>query len=84
MFPSLDASRVSLSFVMGDATRPGPVSVEVLSRGVEVERFTLDGKGASRTVEVPIEAGDADALELRVRAENPTWKHLVFEGRLSR
>lgn len=84
VFPSLDASQVSLSFVMGDATRPGPVSIEVRSRGAEIERFTLDGKGASRTVEVPLKPGDADALEIRVRADAPSWKHLVVEGRLTR
>jgi len=84
VFPALDASQVALSFVLGDATRPGPVDIEVRSRGAVVERFTLDGKGASRTLDVPLGDGEGDALEVRVRSDAPNWKHLVLEGRLSR
>lgn len=84
VFPELEASEVELSFALGDRTRKGPVDIEIRARGAKVERLELDGAGASQTRTIPLTDGEGDALEIRVRADAPGWKHLMVEGRLRR
>ncbi len=83
LWKRLEAGRVDLTFALADPTRDGPVQIEVLGRGQAPLRLALSGAGSERTLSVPIAEGDGAALEIRARADQPAWKQLVFEGRLS-
>lgn len=82
VFDELPARRVELTFALGDQTHEGPVDIELLVRGAAVDRFTLRAPGEEATRTVELVEGPGPALEVRVRSNQPDWKHLVFEGRL--
>ena len=83
VFDELPARRVELTFALGDQTHAGPVEIELLARGASAKRFTLRAPGEETTQTVELVEGTGPALEVRVRSDQPDWKHLVFEGRLT-
>lgn len=84
VWQDLPASRVVLAFALGDASHRGPVEVEIIARGSAPQSLRLSEPGEEVRRTVDIAAGGEVALELRVRSQEPGWKHLVVEGRLVR
>lgn len=80
-FDTLESSRFELSFGLGDASRPGEVEIEILPRGGASIPFVLRRAGEEARHQVVIADGEGPALQVRVRAVDAAWKHLVWEGR---
>jgi len=80
VWSELPGTSVDLWCAMGDESKPSSVEIELRPRGSEPILFTLDGAGDERAHQLPISAGDGPALEVRFRASEAEWKHLVCEG----
>ncbi len=84
IFPHLQARAVRLTFALGDLSHPGPVQLEILARGEPPIALALSQPGEQNERTVALGPGPGDALELRVRSDDPLWKHVVVEGTLVR
>lgn len=82
VFSDLNAKSADLTFALGDETHAGNVQIEIRPRGEPPVMRTLSQAGEELKQHIDIGTGDAPALEIRVRADDPQWKHLVFEGAL--
>jgi hypothetical protein len=84
VWPTLDAKSVELDFALTDDSRAGHVDIEVLPRGAPAQQIALSSPGEDVVRSVEIQPGDGPALEIRIRADDPSSKHVVVEGKLRR
>lgn len=76
----LPAGAVALTLSLGDASHPGPVQVEVRARGAAPLALVLTQPGEQQRHTLALAGGAGPVLEIRARADDPEWKHLVVEG----
>lgn len=81
-FDALEPGRWTIDLALSDATRDGPVQIELIPRGSEPIPLTVQHRAEERRHELDIVPGEGPALEIRARATgDASWKQLLVEGR---